>query len=160
MELSVPRAFGELPPKKPTVPPDYIRPPAHRIDQLRRQMKSGLVQPLDKHEQFYVELHKHHVLSGRYEALPSILKPLDSMKALPSTGTLPPVEFPTFPAEQPRSNVRRPSILPASVSSTVLAVAAKAAQMLRAQCWIEELGDDLVDQVLAYSTPCLTSHLS
>lgn len=160
MELSAPRAATALPPEPPSPPSGYIRPPEHRIHQLRLEMKSGLAQPRNKHEQFYIELHKYNVLAGRYGHLPTMLQPpRPAFKALPSTESLPPIEFPTFSDVQPRSAPQRPSILPASgpLSSTVFAIAAKAAQLLRIQGWIEELDDDMVNEVFAYFHPLLKS---
>lgn len=171
MEVSAPS--GTLEPPQPL--PDYVRPSNTRIWQLRYQMKAGLAQPLNKHEKYYVELHRYHVLAGKISSLPSMLKPHQQHRLAiggPETEEpLEPIVFPSFhpvgPAEQrrlleqPAARHEPPSEALMS-PSFISAVASRAAQLLRIhrpQPRIVEVKEE-VDEDFSYYRPTLVTPIS
>lgn len=129
-------------------------------------MSAGLVQPFDKHEAHYVELHKYHVLTGQISALPSMLQPHQQRRLAikgPPEEMPKPIAFPSFhpadPAQQQlliqqSAAVRSdPSRALMSSSSSTSTVATRAADLLHSDTRIEEVKDE--EDLISYYNPPL-----
>ncbi|KAL1644927.1 hypothetical protein SLS58_003998 [Diplodia intermedia] len=166
MELSAPSGTPQPPQIR-----DYVRPSTERIWQLRYQMNAGLAQPLDRHEKYYVELHRYNVLAGRIGDLPSMLRPHPQHRLAiegPKTEEpLEPIVFPSFNPVDPAAQRRLIQLPAASHSSSseastspslVSTVNARAARLLRlhgSQPRIEEVKNEEDDDTFAYNIPSL-----
>lgn len=128
-------------------------------------MSAGLVQPLDKHEVHYVELHKYHVLAGEIHALPSMLRP-NQQRHLAIEG--PPEEMPkpiAFPSFHPADPAQQQLLIQQSAavysdpsrvlmpSSSTSTVATRAADFLHSDTRIEEVKEE--EDLISYYNPPL-----
>ncbi|KAL0261435.1 hypothetical protein SLS55_002865 [Diplodia seriata] len=167
MELSAPSGTPQPPQSR-----DYVRPSEARIRQLRYQMNAGLAQPLDRHEKYYVELHRYNVLVGNIDALPYMLRPQPQHRLAiegPKTEEpLEPIIFPSFNPVDPAAQRRLIQLPAASHSSSseastspsfISTVTARAARLLRihgSQPRIEEVKNE-EDDTFAYNNPSLVT---
>lgn len=128
-------------------------------------MSAGLVQPFDKHEAHYVELHKYHVLTGQISALPSMLQPHQQRRLAikgPPEEMPKPIAFPSFhpadPAQQQlliqqSAAVRSDPSRALMSSSSTSTVATRAADLLHSDTRIEEVKDE--EDLISYYNPPL-----